>query len=200
MKVNALIVTGLLSILFSFKSYAQTDLIDITSKSNVGYCDLVLNIVQKEIVCESKTDYWLLTIKGQYKGTIVGFKIKFKNGLQPGLVDEVIDNTSWAKEAAEISGLGEESDNFVRIVSRLYGIKTDKPFTSRPIVFTCFSLNSEWAFLEEGYFKFKLYFDDSNKSGIYTEVFFNINFSDDYVEILDRNPQFRDGFIKMMIR
>jgi len=196
LKIIRLIKIGLLTLLFSIKLNGQSNLVDITSKSRDGYQDLILSIVDTVY----KDGYWIITAKGQYKETIVGIKIKFINGLKAGLINGRMDNTSWKQNAAEISTIGKESDNFVRMVSGLYGIKTEKPFTESPIVFTCFSLNSETAILEEGYFKFKLYFDDIRESGLYTEIFFNINLPEGYIEIPDRDPQHREDFVKAMIR
>lgn len=196
MKINKLITIGFLSLLFGTKSVGQSNLFDITSRSREGYQDLILNIVDTLY----KNDFWIITAKGQYKGAIVGIKIKFKNGLKPGLVNGKIDNTSWAQKAAEISTIGEESDNFVKIISELYGIETDKAFSNNPIVFTCFSLNSTVAFLDKGYFEFKLYFDDTNKSGLYTEIFLNLNLQEGYIEIPDKDPEHRENFIKAMVR
>ena len=61
-------------------------------------------------------------------------------------------------------------------------------------------MNTEWAFLDQGYFEFKLYFDDKRLSGIYTEIFLNTNLPGGYIEIPDRDPQHREEFIKAMIR
>ena len=196
MKIRRLITIGFLGFVFGINLVGQSNLINITSRSREGYQDLTLNVVDTL----HKNDFWIITAKGQYKGTIVGIGIKIKNGLRPGLVNGEMDNTTWARYAVEISTIGEESDNFVKVVSKLYGIPTDKPFSNDPIVFTCFSLNSKVAWLKEGYFKFKLYFDDTNKSGIYTEVFLNLNLKEGYIEIPDRNPQHRGGFVKAMIR
>ncbi|MBN2275290.1 MAG: hypothetical protein JXK95_13225 [Bacteroidales bacterium] len=186
-----------LSLLFCIKLNGQINLFEITSKSRENYQDLIFNITDKHL----ENNFWILTAKGQYKGTIAGIKIKFKNGLKPGLFEDGrIDNTSWAQKAVEMSTIGEESDNFVRIISELYGIKTEKAFTKKPIVFTCFSLNLETAILENGYYEFKLYFDDTNRSGLYTEIFLNMNLPEGYIEIPDKDPQHGEDFIKAMIR
>ncbi|WP_321518800.1 hypothetical protein [uncultured Bacteroides sp.] len=64
---------GFLSLLFGLKSYGQSKLVDITSKYEVGFCDLVFNITDKQL---DKDNYWILIAKGQYKSTVVGLKIK----------------------------------------------------------------------------------------------------------------------------
>ena len=196
LKMNKLIYIGFLILLFSIKLNGQSNLVNITSESREGYQDLILSIVDTMY----EDDSWIITAKGKFKETIVGIRINLKDNLKPGLVDGRIDNTSWARKATKISSLGQESDNFVKIISDLYGIKTEKAFTKSPIVFTCFSLNSVTAVLEKGYYEFKLYFDDANKSGIYTEVFLSLNLSEGYIKIPDRNPIYRESFVKAMIR
>ena len=61
-------------------------------------------------------------------------------------------------------------------------------------------LYNQVAALEHGHYQFKLYFDDSNKSGIYSEIFFNANLPEGIVEFPDIDPIHFDGFLKAMIR
>jgi hypothetical protein len=196
MKINRFIIIGFFSFLFGINTIGQSNLVNITSQSREGHLDLTLNIIDTL----KENDSWIITAKGQYQGIIVGFKIKLLDGIKPGLVNGRIDNTSWARNAVEISTIGEESDNFVRVFSELYSIKTEKPFSNIPVIFTCFSLNSETAWLKNGYFEFKLYFDDTNKSGLYTEIYINVNIPEGYIEMPDRDPEHIADFVKAMVR
>jgi len=196
MNIAKNILIGVVYIVLSGNISGQDSFVDITSNSRDGYQDVTLNIVDTQLV----DDVWNIIAKGRYNDSIVGFKIKIKNGLDPGLVKGRMDNTTWARGAVEMSGIGRESDNFVRVLSELYGIKTEKMFTDKPIVFTCFSLNSKQAFLKQGRYKFKLYFDDNHESGVYTEIFLITDFPNGYIELPDLDPQFNGDFVKAMIR
>jgi hypothetical protein len=196
MKVKEFLVMGLLSLLFGCKSNGQSQLIDITSKSEEGFCDIILNIVDKQI----DNDFWIITAKGQYKGTIVGIKIKVKNGLKPGIVNGEIDKTAFTKDAVEISSIGNESDSFIKVLSNLYGFKTNKKFTSKPLIFTCISLSSTEGFLDKGYFKFKLFFDDTDEKGLYSEIYLNPNFPEGLIELPEKDPGYRKNIINAMTK
>jgi hypothetical protein len=174
----------------------QSKLMDITSRSKNGFQNLVLSVVDKKL----QHGYWTITAKGQHKETVVGFRLRIKEGIKPGLINGEIDNTSWAVKGVTISSIGKASNDFVKVVSELYDIKTDKDFTDNPLVFTCLSLNTESAYLKKGYFRFKLFFDDTNRSGIYTEMFLNINLPEGFIEILDIDPEHRGPNIKAMTR
>ena len=196
MRENRIIIIGILVFFSGIIASGQDSLVDITTKCRPGHNDLILNVVDRQL----DEEIWTILVKGLYKGDTVGFQFKMKDGISPGLVEGEIDNTSWARKAAELSGIGEESDNFVKAFSELYSMKVEEPFTSQPIIFTCFSLNSDTAILEEGLFQFKLYFDDSHKTGLYAEVFFNINLPGGIVEFPDKDPRHIMDFIKAMIR
>jgi hypothetical protein len=196
MKVNFFIIMGILSFLFAQKSNGQNNLIDITSKSEEGFQDLVLNIIDKKI----DNNVWILIAKGQFKGTVVGIKIKMANGLKPGIINSEIDNGGFARSACEISSIGQESDNFIKILSELYGQKTNKKFTSKPLIFNSFSLNTNQALLDKGYFKFKLFFDDLNEQGLYSEIFLNLNLPEGFIEIPEKDPEYRENLIKAMTK
>ena len=196
MIIKRLLIAGIIALLTSINSIGQGTLIDLTSNCRKGHNDLVLSIVDTQLI----ENVWIIIAKAKYKGDTVGFRFKIKNGINPGLVEGEIDNTSWALKSAEISSIGRESDNFVKAFSEIYSMQTEEPFTSDPIVFTCFSLNTEKAILEEGFFQFKLYFDDTNRSGLYAEVFFNTNIPKGIVEFPDKDPIHIVDFMKAMIR
>ncbi|MBN1115740.1 MAG: hypothetical protein JXA77_00930 [Bacteroidales bacterium] len=171
-------------------------LFGIASRSRKGYKDLTLVIVEKHL----EDGVWNIKAMGTYNDSVVGLGIRIKDSLRPGLKNGTIDNTTWAREGVEILSIGAESDNFVRILSEMYGYQTRKSFTTKPLVFTCFSLNTEIAALETGHFEFKLYFDDSNESGIYSEIFFNTNLPAGIIEFPDKDPIHFDGFLKALVR
>ena len=196
MKTIKLLIMGLISFLFSLKSNGQSQLIDITSQSEEGFHDLVLNIVEKHI----NNNQWIIVAKGQYKGIIVGIKIKIKNELNPGIVNGEVDKSAIIKNGVEFSTIGKESDNFIEILSGLYGFQTKKKFTSNPLLFTCIPLSSTQASLDKGYFKFKLFFDDTNINNLYSEIYLNPNFPKGLIEITEKDPGYRENLIKAMTK
>jgi hypothetical protein len=196
MKMNKLIIMGFLSLIFGIKSNGQNNLINISSKSEEGFHDLVFNITNKNL----DKDYWTLTAKGQLKNSVVGFKVVIKNNINPGIVNGKPDQTGMIKNAGQILSIGVESDNFIKIVSELYGFKSDKKFTKNPISFDCFSLNSQKGDLEKGDFKFKLFLDSQDLNGLYSELFLNISFSSGLIELNEKDPGYRENIIKIITK
>jgi len=194
MKMKGLLIIALLSILLGCKHKNHLD--EISSKSEDGFQNIALTIVDKHM----EGDSWIAIAKGQYKGTIVGLKIKIKNGLRPDIVNGVLDRHDLNKDAVEISSIGKESDNFIKALSELYGFKTNKGFTSKPLVFTCMSLNTELAFLDKGLFKFKLYYDQYNENGSYAEIYLNPNLPNDEIGLQEKDPVYRKNLIKIMTK
>jgi hypothetical protein len=197
MKMNKLIIMGFLSLLFCHKSNGQSNLIDITSKSEEGFHDLVFNIANKQL---DKDNNWILTAKGQYKNIVVGFKVVIKNNINPGIVNGKPDQSGMIKNAGQILNIGSESDNFIKVVSELYGFKSDKKFTKNAISFDCFSLNSQKGDLEKADFKFKLFLDSQDSNGLYSELFLNISLSSGLIELNEKDPGYRENIIKIMTK
>lgn len=197
MKTKGLIVMGFLSLIFGLKSYGQSKLIDITSKSEEGFCDLVFNIADKQL---DNDNNWILIAKGQYKSTVIGLKIKIKNGLNPGLINGKLDQSGMTKNAGEFINIGLESDNFIKIVSGLYGVKSSGKFSKENILIDCFSLNSEVGYLDKGEFRFKLFLDSQDINGLYSELFLNIDLSAGLIQLNEKSPEYRERIIKILTK
>ena len=197
MKIKGFIIMGLLSLVFGLKSNGQSNLIDITSKSEEGFHDLIFNITDKQL---DKENNWILIAKGQYKSTVIGLKIKIKNGLNPGLINGKPDQSGLTKNAGELINIGLESDNFIKIVSELYGFKSNNKFSKKNISFDCFSLNSEVGNLDKGDFKFKLFLDSQDTNGLYSELFLNIHLSAGLIELNEKDLGYREKLIKILTK
>ncbi len=188
---------GFLTLIFGLKSYGQSKLIDITSKSEEGFCDLVFNITDKQLDEDSN---WILVAKGQYKSIVVGVKIKIKNGLNPGLNNGKLDQLGMTRNAGELINIGLESDNFIKIVSGLYGFKSGEKFSKKNIPFDCFSLNSEVGYLDKGNFRFKLFLDSQDINGLYSELYLNIDLSAGLIQLNEKDPGYRERVIKVLTK
>ena len=188
---------GLLSLMFASYSTGQNKLIDITSKSEEGFQDFVFNIINKQL---DKNNNWIFTVKGQYKSTVVGIKIKIKNGINPGIINGKPDKSGVMKNAGEFTTIGLESDNLIKKVSEIYGFKTNKKFSKNKILFDCFSLNSIAGYLDKGAFKFKLFLDSQNVIGLYSEIFLDINLAAGLIELNEKDPSYRENIIKILTK
>lgn len=198
--IRLIILMGFLSTLFGYKSNGQkSELTDLTANQieEEGWQDLILTITKKKLL---ETGYWDLTCKAKYKGQVVGIRIYILEGLEPGIVGDGLDNKKFVREAVKIESIGEESDNFIKIVSKLYGQQESQNFTDESLVYTIFPLNEAKADLENGRFKFKLFFDDNDEKGLYSEMYLNPNFPNGTIELNEKDEDYRKNIIKSMTK
>jgi hypothetical protein len=197
---NHILSLGLLSILFACgdnKKVKDTDLIEITSRTEEGFQDIVLNIVDSKLT--DNGDYELIA-KGKSSQETVGLKIRIRDRLKAGLIGDNFDPTAVAIKGVTFQSTGPETDNLVRILSRLYNYPTDKSFTNGDISFDMYSLNKEQADLSKGTFKFKLFFDPYDSLGLYSELFLNINVPKKEIEINEKDIEYRENLVKALTR
>ena len=200
---NYILLIGLLTVLLSCrenKKMYNDDLIEITSRTEEGFHDIVLNIVDSKLTSEG--DYEIIA-KGKSKEETVGLKIKIKDKLKAGLVNEGFDG--FDTTAVELNGvsfysIGTESDSLISILSKLYGSPTSKKFTTTETSFDMFSLNKDQAELSKGYFQFKIFFDPYDSLGLYSELFLNVNLPKREVEINEKDWEYRESLVKVLTR
>ena len=187
---------GIFSSLFGSKANGQsTNLIELTSNQveAEGWQDLIFKITEKQLQPDG---YWNVTCKATHGNKIVGFRLFILEGLEAGIVNNEIDNTKFVREAVIIEGIGSESNQLVAVMSALYGKPTANRFTDEPLSYTIFPLNQQKASLNNGYFKFKLFFDDTEERGLYSEMYLNTNFPNGTVEFNEKDPEYRKNIIK----
>ncbi len=198
-----LLIMGIFSTLFSCvsdKKNKDNDLIEINSRVQDEFQDIVLSVVESEL---KNTEDYELIVKGKYNGQTVGLKIKIKDKLKAGLANggmDGFDTTAVALNGVSFHSIGEESDNLIKILSKLYEYPSSKPFTKNEISFDMFSLNGEQADLSKGYFKFKLFFDPYDSLGLYSELFLNVNLPKNEVEINEKDFEYREAIVKAFTR
>lgn len=131
----------------------------------------------------------------------MGLKFEIKSILPNGInSDGSLDaKKGFIRNAIRISSIGEESDEFLKSISNLYGFPTDKKFTINTLSPTAFSLNKSIVKVEKvGYYKFKLFFrdDENDKEEDYCELFLNINTNEKTIELFEKDNEYRKSLIK----
>jgi hypothetical protein len=177
----------------------KASLIEIDSRTEDGFHDIVLTIVQSEKLDEE----YEIVAKGLYKGETVGIKLRVKDNLKEGLANggfDGFDTTAVELNGVSFSSIGDESNKLTKVLSNLYGYPTDKAFTMNDTRFDMFSLNAEQADLSKGYFKFKLFFDPYDSLGLYSELFLNVNIPENEIELNEKDLEYRPVLIKALTR
>ena len=196
MKIKKLIlIMGILSSIFGFSQ--NKNLIELTSNQDAeeGWQDLIFTITEKK---KMNNGFWSLTCKAKFKNQIVGLKINIADGISEGIVNGEINNKGFSSKSVEFLSIGKESDKLIEIISKLYEQPKKSKFTSEKLIFNVFSLNRETAILENGHFKFKLFFDDNNEKNLYSEIYVNPDLKNGTIELNEKDEEYRSNIVKLL--
>ena len=136
------------------------ELREITELANGedGFQDIGLLITDTK----KEDDRLIFTGLGLFKGDTVGLGFKTNTRFDPGLIPGggMNPEKGFSKDAVQVFSLGKQSNNFVKALSTLYGLPTNKEFANKPLIASAFSLNDQEVDLGKpnGYNKFKLFF------------------------------------------
>lgn len=142
--------------------------------------------------------FWNLLCKAKYHGDTVGLRIYILDGIEPGILETELDNSKFVSKGVTIESIGTESNKLIEIISKLYGVSLSKIFTSDSLQYTIFPLNKVKADLEKGRYHFKLFYDDENEKGLYSELYLNPNFPNGTIEINEKDEAYRENIVKSM--
>ena len=196
MKIKGIIlIMGFLSSVFGFSQ--NRNLIELTSNQDAeeGWNDLIFAITEKE---KLDNGFWNLTCKAKYENQIVGIKINIADEIPAGIVNGEINNKGFSSKSVEFISIGKESDKLIEVISKLYGQTKISEFTSEKLIFNVFPLNQEIAILENGRFKFKLFFDDNNERNLYSEIYLNPDLKNGTIELNEKDEDYRANIVKLL--
>jgi hypothetical protein len=203
-QIKTIIILGLFSLFFGCNKSSHSESINLTQITEVaeqeeGFKDIFLKIVSEEKIKDS----YVYVAKGLSGSKVVGLKFEIKSNLPNGIdSDGNLDpKNGFIRNAIKISSIGKESDEFLKAISKLYKFSTNKKFTNDTLSPTAFSLNKSIVEVEKlGYYKFKLFFRDSenDKEEDYCELYFNINTNEKTIELLEKDNEYRKSIIKVL--
>jgi hypothetical protein len=162
-----------------------------------GFQDFFLKIVSEEKIKDS----YVYIAKGLFNSKVVGLKFEIISNLPSGIdSDGNLDaKNGFIRNAIKISSIGKESDEFLKAISKLYRFPTNKKFSNSTLSPTAFSLNRSRVEVQKlGYYKFKLFFKDSenDKEEDYCELYFNINTEEKIIELFEKDNEYRKSIIR----
>lgn len=151
------------------------------------------------------TKYWqdefknhICEVKGLWGKDNVGFEIAFRPDMQLGIINGEIDMSRFYREGINFYSIGNESDRFVSALIALY--KTDNKLTKMndKISSTTFILDGNPQNIQSDYISTKIFFDDKEEKGCYSELFINIDLKNNVLELNEKDPEYRKNIINMM--
>lgn len=179
-----------------FNSKKEIPLEDMTSRLEEpdGWNDVFLKITETDY----NNTYKIYTCKGLYKNKLVGLKIEVRTDIKAGITaDGNIDpDNGFAHEAVRLLSIGEESNEFIRSLSSLYGFPTNNSFIAASPWLTVFSLNQKPVALNlKDIYKLKLFLQTEDD---YAELFLNINTMDNEIELHEKDEDYRGSVINCL--
>jgi len=182
--------------LFNFL-YGQSNLKQIDISDEPDFVDLQLTI----------TKYWqdefknhICKVEGLWGKNTVGFEIAFRPDMKSGMIDGEVDKTRFYKEGINFYSIGKLSDNFIKALIGLY--KTDNPTLKMKnrISSTTFLLGGEIENINQDYIKTKIFFDDPEEKGFYSEWYVNIDLKDKILDLREKDSEYRRNIINMLTK
>jgi hypothetical protein len=188
--LTIIIVMGIFNL-----SKGQNNLKQIDISEEPDFVDLQLTI-SKYWRDENKNHICL--VKGLWQKDTVGFEIAFRPDLKLGIIDGEVDKTRFYKEGINIYSVGEISDNFIKALIGLFRIETQALKMVNKIESTTFVLGGQPENFNNDFIKTKVFFDDIDEKGFYSEWFVNIDLKNKILELKEKDSEYRENIIKMM--
>lgn len=180
-------------------SSGQPVLPEITFISTGEVYDLVFRIVDGEIQPEGNA--WIEAY-GVHEGERVGLRVEL---IGPWKEKILQGDFHIFQGKVRYVPTGEASDRLVQVMRRLYGssIQADR-MNSNGILFTGISIEGNPASVEDQALTIKLFIeaedaeDDDQFEERYTELFTKINVSAGWLEICEKDPEYRDPLMRAL--
>ena len=166
---------------------------ELTQFSEEGFVDFVFGITDLNFddrgVCR-------IEAKAKHEKKIVGIGIGILPGMKPGIVNDEIDKSSFAKNGVAFWPLDSIGNELLRVWAELYGLPAPQAVMRDYSDFTTFALQGDPNELRRDYVKFKIFHDDANEHEEYFELYLHINLKGKCIAINEKDPEYRAFVIK----
>jgi hypothetical protein len=180
--------------LFNFLK-GKDNLKEINVSEETDFVDLQFTITNYS---QDEFKNHILEIKGLYKNDIVGLEVALRPDLELGIVNDEVDSSKFYKEGVNFYSIGEISDNFISALTDLYGFDIENLKMNDRIESTTFILSGNPYKIKTDFIKTKIFFDDADESGLYSELYANINLKNKTFELREKDSEYRENIIKSL--
>lgn len=172
---------------------AAKDYPDAVLGTEDGIVDLMLSISKYE---KQKNGIARFLIQNTLHGTKIGFVIE----LQPTWKAQKIENADahiyWGY--AEFLSTGEESNAFLSVISKLYGLPTSKPTFANKLKAQVVGLANDPARIENEPIRMKFFLNSDGPEELYSEVFIKVDLKRKVLEFNEKEPEYRGALVKSL--
>ncbi|MBE1441248.1 hypothetical protein [Paenibacillus sp. OAS669] len=165
----------------------------INENTEEGFQDLEFSIVDYK---RDEHSNHIIKALGICNNEVVGFEVVFKPDMLPGVVHGELDKNAFCPGGIQIRSIGMESDVFIEKLSGLYELANDKKEMKDTIILTSFALQGDPRAFANEYLKFKVFYDDQDELGLYSELYININLQTRILELNEKDTRYRGNLLK----
>ena len=185
-----LIVSGALCFASQAVFAAQYTKVEISDHD--GFIDIDLPIAQ---VTQAQGVVKIIA-RGTVAGVSVGFEIDFptESNRQAGMPGQLKLGT------ARIRSLGADSNRFVALLSRRYGVTGAASTMVSSLDASAVGLGDDSAHLLDGKKNMKFFFFDAGPEDRYAEVYINVDFNTRVLEFHEKDPGYRKPLLLALTR
>lgn len=154
-----------------------------------GFVDIDLPIADFK-----KTTSGLSVIaRGEIRGTVVAFAVDINPSWKRKLADDKKVAFYWG--SGQFRSLGQESDNFVQLLAKMYKHPDVRASMTRRIEVEAVGLANDPSDVLTTPTKMKLFFN-SNSEKDYAEVFLNLDIPAKKLEFHEKDPEYREPLLR----
>lgn len=158
-----------------------------------GFVDLSLSIAKYE---KQKNGVARFLVRNTLDGKKVGFVVE----LQPTWKVQKVENADayfyWGN--AVIASTGKDSDTFLKILSKLYGLSLQNVSFSNRVNAQVVGLANDPARIENEPIKMKFFLNPDGPEELYPEVFINVDLKQNILEFNEKDPEYRGALVKSL--
>ena len=170
----------------------DADIPNARISSDQGFVDIDLSVTD---VTMGEDGTVSVTARGNVSGTNVGFIVDVLPIWTAKKMESGAAVLYWGK--VRYRSIGAESDNFVSLVARLYGVSAPGSSMAKQINFAAVGLNTDPRNVLKSPTRMKVFFESPNQNQ-YAEVFTNLDLSKRLVQFHEKDQEYRIPLIRAL--
>jgi hypothetical protein len=175
----------------------QSYLEQIDKSEEPDFVDLQFTITKfwqdnlKNHICE---------VKGLWGEKIVCFQIAIRPDMYPGIIEGEVDKTRFYRNGVAFYSVGKLSDTFINALIHLYKFDYQKEKMNDITNATAFILSGNSQNFLTDYVKIKIFLDDNDEKGFYSEWYVNIDVKNKILELREKDSEYRLNIINNLTK
>jgi hypothetical protein len=164
---------------------------EIWQPNEEGWFDVDLDISS----ATAEANRLAVIARGTFEGSAVGVKVNFREDMRHGILGGQVDHSAFASDGIEFVSLGQESDQLLNALAKLYSLPAQKRrFTERLAVVTL-ALEENLLNFENNHVHFKVFFNPKGGPEEYAELFVNLNLPARRLELHEKDAEYRRNVV-----